>query len=263
MKILFTILILFSLSVLSQSNCDNFEAIIKEVDENYSELSQHQSINYIKHTLSKKDTFKISLFNINGELVYKINLGLLEVGTYIVKIYNPKCPGIYFVSTEIGNQSAYKKAIQITSEAFPLKEAEINTDISATINDEIWERSYSEKFIPALQPDSNFHNIEYHYKYDLQLQFSKGNYIIISQRTDENNNGKEIKTYKGKFIANGDTLKLYEDSKLKKVFQYKIDEDTLSISDHSMKDENTGAIILPTLNNIYETGIKLIGKYHK
>ena len=34
-------------------------------------------------------------------------------------------------------------------------------DSSNIIIDGIWKRSYSEKFIPALQPDSDFHKIEY------------------------------------------------------------------------------------------------------
>jgi hypothetical protein len=263
MKVLFTIWILFSLSVFSQSDCDNYEAIINKVDENYAEHSQRPFLNYIKHTLSKKDTFKISLYNVNGELVYKKNLGLLEVGTYIVKFFNPKCSGVYFVSSEIGNQPAYKKAIQITSEAFPSKEAEINTDSSNIIIDGIWKRSYSEKFIPALQPDSDFHKIEYHYRYNLQVQFAKGTYKIISERIDEINSGKKINAFEGRFEVKGDTLKLFEDFKLKKVYQYKIKEDTLSISYFTSKDKKTGAMVIPMERKIYSKELNLIGMYHK
>jgi hypothetical protein len=261
MKALITFWILLKLSVFAQSDCNVFKILLKEVDKNYSELSQNPFPSYIKFTLAKNDTLKTSLYNVNGELVYQNNLGLLEEGIYIVKYFNPKCSGIYFVSIEIGNQPAFKKAIQITSESFPIKE--IETDATATIIDGNWKRSYSEKFIPAIQYNSDLHNIAYHYKYDLQLQLSKGIYKIISEKTDENNNGKDIKTFEGRFIVKGDTLKLYEDSKLKKLFQYKIVEDTLSVSYHLTKDEKSGAIVIPMERNYFNTEIKLIGKYHK
>jgi len=263
MKALITFWILLNLSVFAQSDCNVFIILLKEVDKNYSELSQNPFPSYIKFTLTKNDTLKTSLYNVKGELVYQNNFGFLKDGTYSVKYFNPKCAGVYFVSVEIGNQTAFKKAIQITSEAFPTKEVEINTDTSPTIIDGVWKRSYSEKFIPALQPDSEFHKIEYHYRYDLQVHFSKNSYKIISEKTDEDNGGKEIKTFGGKFALKSDTLKLYEDSKLKKMFQYKIIEDTLTITYHSTKDEKSGAIVIPMERNYFNTEIKLIGKYHK
>jgi len=54
-----------------------------------------------------------------------------------------------------------------------------------------------------------------------------------------------------------------EDSKLNKVFQYKIEKDTLSISHFTSIDKKTGAISVPIERNIYNTEIKLIGKYHQ
>ena len=263
MKVLITIWILLSVSVFAQTNCDDFKILFKEVDKNYSELSQSAFPSFIKFTLIKNDTLKTRLYNVKGELKYQKDFGFIEKGTYLVKIFNPECPGVYFISTEIGNQSAFKKAIQINSEEFPTKEVEINTDKSPTIIEGVWKRSYSEKFIPALQPNSDFHKIEYHYKYDLQVQFSKDIYEIISERTDEDNGGKEIKAFGGKFALKSDTLKLYEDSKLKKTFQYKIIEDTLTITYHSTKDEKSGAIVIPMERNYFNTEIKLIGKYHK
>ena len=263
MKVLITIWILLSVSVFAQTNCDDFKILFKEVDKNYSELSQSAFPSFIKFTLIKNDTLKTMLYNVKGELKYQKDFGFIEKGTYLVKFFNPECSGVYFISTEIGNQSAFKKAIQINSEEFPTKEVEINTDKSPTIIEGVWKRSYSEKFIPALQPNSDFHKIEYHYKYDLQVQFSKDIYEIISERTDEDNGGKEIKAFGGKFALKSDTLKLYEDSKLKKTFQYKIIEDTLTITYHSTKDEKSGAIVIPMERNYFNTEIKLIGKYHK
>ncbi|MCJ7508563.1 MAG: hypothetical protein MUO85_07530 [candidate division Zixibacteria bacterium] len=233
------------------------------MDENYAELSQQQFLNYIKYSLPQKDTLRVSLYNVKGELLYQKNFGLLDLGTYIVKFYNPECPGVYFVSTQIENQPAYKKAIQITSEAFPPKEVKINPDTATSIIDGLWKRSYSEKFIPAVQPAAKFPKIEYHYKYDLQVQFINGQYKIVAEVINEDNGGKEIKIFEGRFITKGDTLKLYEDSKLNKVFQYKIEEDTLSISCFVSKDEKTGAIVLPMEKIIYNTEIELLGEYHK
>jgi len=262
MKVLFAIWILLNLSVFAQSDCNDFKILLKEVDKNYSELSHNPFPSYVKYSLTQKDTIKVFLYNVNGELVYQNDFGFLEESTYIVKFFNPECSGVYFISTEIGNQSPFKKAIQITSEAFPSKETVINADSSNIIIEGIWKRSYSEKFIPALQPDSDFHTIEYHYRYNLQVQFAKGIYKIISERIDEDNSGKKINTFEGKFEVEGDTLKLFEDFKLKKVFQYKIEEDTLSISYFTSKDKKTGAMVIPLERNIYNTEIKLIGKYH-
>ena len=245
MKVLFTFWILLNLSALAQSDCNDFKILLKSVDKNYAELSQQSFPNFVKYTFKQKDTIKVFLYNVNGELVYQNDFGFLKEGTYIIKFFNPKCSGVYIVSTKVGNQSSFKKAIQITSEALPSKEVEINADSSNIIIDGIWKRSYSEKYIPALQPDSDFHKIEYHYKYDLQIQFSKDSYKIISERTDEDNGGKDIKAFEGKFVLKGDTLKLYEDSKLKKILQYKIYDYTLSISFPITKDEKTGAILLP------------------
>lgn len=262
MKALITIWILFSLTVFAQSDCNDFKILLKEVDKNYSELSQNPFPSYIKFTLTQKDNLKTSLYNIKGELVYQNNFDLLGEGIFIVKYFNPKCPGVYFVSTEIGNQPAFKKAIQITSESFPTKE--IETEANNTIIDGVWERSYSEKFIPAIQIDSDLNKIEYRYKYDLKLQFSKGVYKIISVRTDEDNSGREITTFNGRFIVKGDSLKLYEDSKLKKILHYEIIEDTLSISYFPTKDKVTGTVSIPTEMNVpYNKEIKLIGNYHK
>lgn len=262
MKVLITIWIFLNLSVFTQSDCNDFKILLRKVDKDYTELSQNPFPSYLKYMLTKNDTLKTSLYNVKGELVYQTNFGFLEEGTYIVKIFNPKCSGVYFVSTEIGNQPAFKKAIQITSEAFPTKETE--TDATATIIDGTWKRSYSEKFIPEIQPDSDFHKIEYHYKYDLQLHFSKGIYKIILERTNEDNKGKETKKFKGQFIVKGDSLKLYENFKLKKLFQYKIVEDTLAISYFVSKDKVTGTLSVPMESiNPYNTEIKFIGKYHK
>jgi len=262
MKMLITIWILLRLSVFAQSDCNDFKILLKEVDKNYSELSQNPFPSYIKYTMTQNDTLKTSLYNVKGELVYQNNFGLLEEGIYIVKYFNPKCSGVYFVSVEIGNQPTFKKTIQITSESFPTKE--IETDATNTIIDGAWKRSYTEKFIPAIQPNSDLHKIEYHYKYDLQLQFSKSKYKIFSERTDLDNGGKELKTYEGNFTIKADTLKLYENSKLEKVYQYKIVEDTLTISYFSIKGKVTGTISVPMEINIpYKTEIKLIGKYHK
>lgn len=210
MKALITIWILVSLSVFAQSDCDKYETFFKKVDANYSELSQRPFINYIKYTLSQKDTFKINLFNVKGELVYQENFGMLDVGTYIIKFYNPKCPGVYFVSSEIGNQPAYKKSLLITSEVPPLKETEINTDTSTStsIIEGVWKRNYSEKFIPAIEPDAEFRKIEYHYKYNLQVQFINGDYKIVAEIINEDNGGKEIKTFLGGFHIKNDTLKV-------------------------------------------------------
>lgn len=263
MKLLITIWILLSLSIFAQSDCGNYETFLKKVEENYSELSPRPFPDYIKYTLSQKDTVNIKLFNVNGEIVYGENFGLLDGGKYIVKIFNPKCPGVYFVSSEIGNQPAYKKVILITSEASPLKGTEINTDTSASIIEGVWKRSYSEDFVPAIQPEPDLNKIEYHYKYDLQLQFSKGTYKIISERTDEDNEGKETKVFEGRFVVKGDTLKLYENSKLNKIFQYKIEEDTLSISFFVSKDEKLGRIVITMERNIYNSKLKIVGQYHK
>jgi hypothetical protein len=263
MKVLITIWILLNLSVFAQSDCYDFKILLKEVDKNYSELPQNPFPSYIKFSLTKNDTLKTSLYNVKGELKYQKNFGLIEEGTYIVKFFNPECSGVYFVSTIIGNQSAFKKAIQITSEKFPSKEIEIDTDASTLMIDGVWNRSYFEKYIPALQPDSDFYKVEYHYKYELQFQFSKGLYKIISKRTDKANGGKDTKTFEGKFIVKGDTLKLYENSKLNKVFQFKIETDTLLISLFAIKNEKTSVIALPLEKDIYNTKIKLIGKYYK
>ena len=132
MKVLTLTWVLLSLTVFAQDKCNNFETFLKKVDKNYAELSQPSLLNYVKYTLFQKDTLKVSLNNVKGELVYKKIFGLLEEGTYIIKFFNSKCLGVYFVSTEIGNQPAYKKAIQITSEEFPLKEVEINADNSSS-----------------------------------------------------------------------------------------------------------------------------------
>ena len=64
MKLLITIWILLSLSVFAQSDCGNYETFLKKVEENYSELSQRPFPNYIKYSLSQKDTFKINFFNV-------------------------------------------------------------------------------------------------------------------------------------------------------------------------------------------------------
>jgi len=263
MKTIITIWLLFCLSVFAQSDCDKYETFLKKVDENYSELSNRPFQNYLKYTLSQKDTLKTSLFNVKGELVYKENFGLLDVGTYIIKFYNPKCQGIYFVSSEIGNQPAYKKSILITSEISSLNGTEINADTSTSIIDGIWKRSYSEKFIPALQFEPEFHKSEYLYKYNLQVNFSKGDYKILTEIINDDNSVKEIKTFWGRFITEVDTLKLYENSKLKKVFQYKIEKDTLSLSFFVSQDKNSGAILIPMDINIFNRGIKLVGMYHK
>lgn len=263
MKVLILTWILLSLTVLAQGKCDKYEAFLKQVDKNYAELSRPSLLNYGKYTLSQRDTLKVSLYNVNGELVYQKYLGLLEEGTYIIKFFNPNCLGVYFVSTEIGNQPAYKKAIQITSEELPLKEVEIFTYSSSSLIEGVWKRSYSEKVIPEIQLYSGLNKIEYHYKYDLQVHFSKDFYKIISEITDVDNGGKETKTFEGKFIVIDKILKLYEDSKLNKVFQYKIEKDTLSISHLEIIDRKTGMIAVPIERNIYNTEIKLIGKYHK
>lgn len=263
MKILTLTWILLGLTTFAQDKCNKYESFLKKVDKNYAELSQPPLLNYVKYTLSQKDALKVSLNNVKGELVYQKIFGLLEEGTYIIKFFNSKCLGVYFVSTEIGNQPAYKKAIQITSEEFPLKEVEINADNSSSLIEGIWKRSYSEKVIPQIQPWTDLNKIEYYYKYDLQIHFSKDFYKIISQITDEDNGGKETKTFEGKFIVIDNILKLYEDSKLKKVFQYKIEKDTLSISHPEIIDKNTGMIAVPIERNIYNTEIKLIGKYQK
>lgn len=263
MKILITIWILYCVLVLPQTNCQDYETLLIKVDKNYAELSQHQFPNYIKFSLSQKDTFKINMSNVKGELVYQENFGLIDVGTYIVKFFNPKCPGIYFVSLEIGNQPSYKKSIQIASDAFPLNKIENNSIISTSIIGGVWKRNYYRNFIPVIQPSSNLYKIEYHYKYDLQVQFADDSYKIISEKTDEGNGTKEIKTFEGRFTVNGDTLNLYEESKFNKVFQYKIEEDTLSISYFVSNDEKTDKIEILMERNIFNTEIQLVGKYHK
>jgi len=263
MKVLITIWILYSVLVLPQTNCQNYETLLKKVDKNYAELSQRPFLNYTKYTFSQKDTLKVNLFNVKGEVVYQKNFGLLNEGRYIVKFSNPKCSGVYFVSLEIGNQPSYKKLIQITSEAFPLNEIETNSIISTSIIDGVWQRSYRGNFIPALQPSSNLYKIEYHFNYDLQVQFADDSYKIISKKTDEENGAKEIKTFEGRFTVNSDTLNLYEESKLNKVFQYKIEEDTLSISYFVSNDEKTDKIEISIERNIFNTEIQLVGKYHK
>lgn len=262
MKVLITIWIFISSSVFAQSDCNDFNILLKKVDKNYTELSQNPFQNYVKYTLTLKDTVKVMLYNVNGELVYQKDLGYLNEDTFIIKFFNHNCSGIYFVSTKIGNQSPFKKIIQITSETYSTKEAEI--DSTATIIDGVWKRSYSEKFIPAIQFDSDSHKIEYHFRYNLQIQLSKGIYKITSEKIDEDNGGKKIDTFEGIFTINADTLKLYEDSKLKKVFQYKIVEDTLAISYFVTRDKVTGAMIVP-IEGIkpYNAEIKLIGKYNR
>lgn len=263
MKLIITFWILIHCIVFPQPDCQNFETLIKKVDKNYAELSQSPLQNYIKYNLSQNDTFKTGLYNVKGELVFQKNFGLLDVSTYVVKFFNPKCPGVYFVSIEIGNQPVFKKAIQITSEEFPSKEIEINAYNSASTIEGIWKRSYSEKFIPTIQFFSGLNKTEHHYKYDLRVHFSKDFYKIISERTAEEDSGKTWQTIEGKFIVKDDTLKLYEDSKLNNVFQYKIEKDTLSITHFVIKDEKTGTISIPIEKNINDTEIKLIGKYHK
>lgn len=263
MKILITIWIIFSLSVHAQFDCGNYKTFTQKVDETYSELSQRPFPNHIKFTLSQKDIVKLKLFNVNGELVYQENFGLIDVGTYIIKFFNSKCSGVYFVSSEIGNKPAFMKGIQITSEELPLKVNEIIDVTSASNIEGVWKRSYSENFIPAIQLESDFHKIEYHYKYVIQLKFAIDEYKILSERTDEDNDSKKVETFEGKFFVKDDTLKLYEDSKLKKIFQYEIKEDTLSISYLAYKDNKTGAMVIPMERFIYNTEIRLIGKYHK
>ena len=252
----------FSVSSFAQSNCDTYEMFLKRVHEDYSELSSRTFPNYIKYTISAKDSLKILLYNVEGELVCGESFGLLDIGTYIVKFYNPKQPGVYFVSSEIGKQGRYKKSILITSEEPPSDKREINPDTSTTIINGKWKRSYSEKFIPALQPEAEFQKVEYHFKYNLLLVFSKGDYKIVTEITRDDNIN-DTKSSAGKFIIAGDSLKLYENSKLQKVFQYKIENDTLSLSYFESQDKKTGALVVPMNLNIYGPSIKLTGKYHK
>ncbi len=230
MKILFTILILLSSFIYPQSSDKEFKTYIKKVDKYYAEFSDHPFNNYVKYTLSKIDGVKIILFNTKGEIVYRENYGVLEPNTYIIKFFNPECPGVYFVSTKIGKQQAFKKSIQITSEVFPIKGIEkLSKNPTSNIEGE-WKRSYAEKFIPAIQPQLNGHKIEYHYKYDMTVKFLNDSYKIISEKTDLSNGGKDTTTFDGKFVIKADTLKLYENKKLEKAYHYKIDKDTLSIS---------------------------------
>ena len=263
MKTLFIILIFFNSFIFAQSDCKDFKSLLKIVNKDYAELSQLAFPNYVKYTLSQKDSIKISLYNVKGEMVYKEKFGLLEANTYIIKFFNPKCTGVYFTSIEIGNQPSYKKSIQITSEECTPNEHEIDSNNSTTILEGAWKRSYSDKLIPPIQPQVEDYKLEYHYKYDLTVTFSNNDYKILSIRTDKDNGGKETKIYEGKYIATDDTLKLYEESKVEKVFQYKVVNDTLSLTHFITIDKKTGITSIPMQRSDYTLELNLIGKYHK
>jgi hypothetical protein len=263
MKLLISFWISCSILLHPQSDCKNFNTIFYKVDDNYSELSQNHFANFIKISAFDLDSIKIDLYNVDGQQVYQNYYVLNSSGKYIFKFFNPDCPGIYFCTIKVGNQPSYKKSVQITSEAFPSNEIETNFDTSTFIIDGIWKRKYYENSTPQIQPNSDLNKIEYHYEYDLQVQFYKGSYKISSERIDEDNGGKITKTYEGRFTLSADTLKLYEGSKLSRVFQYKIEEDTLSIFLFSNLNEKTGALEIQLEKNIYDTEIKLVGKYLK
>jgi hypothetical protein len=251
-------------SSFAQSNNEGYITILKEVDEYYSELSSQKFPNYIKFSLSVEESLKIFLYSVEGKLVYEANYSFVDIGTYIVKFYNPQYPGVYIVSLKIGKQMPAKKSILITSEKPPSTKIEINPDTSTTIIDGIWKRGYSENLIPSLQPDAEFHELEYHLKYDLQLIFSKGSYRIISEITkDDGKSG--IKSYVGNFAISGDTLKLYENSNLQELFQFKIEKDSLSLSYfvYEKEDKEIQSFELPMNLNINKPRLKIAGRYYK
>lgn len=263
MKLLISFWISCSILLQAQSDCKNYNTILDKVDNHYSELSQNYFPDFIKFSAFDLDSIKIDLFNVDGQQVYQKYYVLNSSGEYILKFFNPDCPGIYFCTIKVGNQPSYTKSIQITSEEFPLNEIKTNLGTSTSIIDGVWKRSYYENITPTIQPGSDLNIMEYHYKYDLQMQFFKESYKILSERTDEDNGGKITKTYEGRFTISSDTLKLYEESKLSRVFQYKINKDTLSIFLMSNINEKTGAVEIQIEKNIYDTEIKLAGKYFK
>ncbi|MGD8778568.1 MAG: hypothetical protein PVH88_06350 [Ignavibacteria bacterium] len=194
--------------------------------------------------------------------MYEENFGILEDGTHLIKIFNPRCPGAYFASIENGNSKAVK-AIIITTEEFPSDEVGIYVGRSSPIIEGIWMRNYSEKIIAENLIESKPDKTAYLYNFDMQIHFLKDTYKIVVEKSGEGNLEKETKTFEGKFIVNGDTLKMYENSKLAKVFQYKIEKDSLVISHFLVKDMRSGAIAIPMEMNFYNNGIKFVGKYHK
>ena len=263
MKNIFTIWIIINSFIFAQADCKDFKTLFKTVDKNYAELSQQPFPNYVKYTLSQKDSIKVSLYNVKGEIVYQENYGLLDANTYVIKFFNPECAGIYIASTEIGKQQAYKKSILITSEEYIPNGIEMKLANSSSIVNGVWKRSYSERFIPPIQPQTEGYKIEYHYKYDLTVSLSKNDYKIISERTDENNGGKETKVYEGKYAVYGDTLKLFKDSKLNKIFHYKVESDTLTLTYFTHIDKRNGIGVVSMERNFSNQDIKLNGKYYK
>jgi|GEM_PF-5022552 len=263
MKIAIFISIILSFSAFAQPDCDNIETLLKNVDETYAELSQRPFPNYVKCTLPNDDTLKISLNNAKGERVYKENFGLLTEDTYIIKFFNPQCPGIYFVSIKIGNNQVFMKSIQINSEEFPSGNITTNIDSTYSILNGNWRRSYSEDFIPMIQPESNTEKIIYHYQHNVQLQFSGNNYKIFFERINIDNYQKTTKYFEGKFVVLNDTLKLCGDSGLTKVFHYKVETDSLLISYFTSTVDNNDRIAIPVEKNIDNSEIKLVGIYSR
>jgi hypothetical protein len=120
MKVLIVFWIFYASLLFSQSDCKNFNTYFEQVDDKYSDLSQNYFPNFIKIIANSLDTIKVDLNDVNGDLVYQADYIVDSSGTYILRFYNPNCPGIYFSNISIGKQPNFKKAIQITDKPYSI-----------------------------------------------------------------------------------------------------------------------------------------------
>ncbi len=256
------IVLTLNLESYAQDVSNEYKVVLTKINEKGSEYPRSGLRTQIIYNLVNIDSFKTKLYDIQGEVVLKKDFGLLESGIYELKFYSNNKPGIYFVTTKIGDNQSGMMLIQINAETSSSGEHNKQQDISVSIIDGKWNRSYTETFIPAIQPSSD-NQLKYNYRYDIQFIFLRGNYKINSKRTCAETGETKPNTYTGTFLIAQDSLMLFQNSQLYRVLQFKIIDAELYLSDFSQVIENNGEKILVVPTGFVQEEIKLSGKYSR
>ncbi len=263
-KLFKVLLIIFFVTCLADTfgqvkdSSKDFKTVFKKVNKYYTELSQNDIPGYIMVSMKKADTVNVKLLN-NGSEVFSQEFISSDSGTYLIRFFTKEYPEIYGVRIN----DDFTQLVTLYPEEF-IPSSEVKYESYTSSLDTLWKRQYSETVSPVIHYDSN-NDDKLSYTYDVTIRFSKNKYTIISERSDQYSTGKRTRVYEGEFIVSGDTLRLLEYNKVKKIFQFKMDKESLELSDFVMIDKNTGyqTIKMDTHPMYGNSGINLRGKYQK